>query len=92
MKTFDSTLGYPSLISLVPILRESMPDHLTIGWLKKMSRKTAEFAFQKAEEDDLVNTALLNSMLQVKTQSGSLDGAMKFHSEQFRKHKVVSLL
>jgi pentatricopeptide repeat protein len=92
MKTFNSTLGYPSLISLVPILRESMPDHLTIGWLKKMSRKTAEFAFQKAEEDDLVNTALLNSMLQVKTQSGSLDGAMKFHSEQFRKHKVVSLL
>jgi pentatricopeptide repeat protein len=91
LNTFNSTLGYPSMIKLVPILRETMPDKVTNGWLKRMNTKTAEFAFQKAEEDGLVNTGLLNSMLQVQTSSGSLDKALKFHANQYRKHRVVSI-
>eukprot|EP00980_Cylindrotheca_fusiformis_P009337 scaffold2047_cov129-Cylindrotheca_fusiformis.AAC.16 len=90
VSAFNSTLGYPSMLSLVPILRESMPDHLSLGRLKRMNMKTAEFAYTKAEQDGIVNTALLNSMLEVKAQSGSLGEALAFHSEQFSKHNAVS--
>lgn len=88
LKAFNSTLGNPSLITLVPILRETMPDRLTKGWLKRVNSKTADFAFQKAEEEGMVNTALINSMLQVKTSSASLNDALAFHSNQFKKYKV----
>ncbi|KAL3945506.1 MAG: hypothetical protein SGBAC_000405 [Bacillariaceae sp.] len=88
LKAYKSTLSYPSLLALVPILREKMPDHVSMGYLKRMNTATADFAFQKAEEDRVVNKELLNSMLLVKTNSGSLNDAIAFHSDMYRKHRV----
>ena len=90
LKAYQSTLSYPSLLTLVPILRETMPDHISLGYLRRINTATADFAFQRAEEDRAVNKELLNSMLLVKTNSGSLSDALAFHSEMYRKHRVVS--
>lgn len=89
VKAFDSTLVNPSLLSLVPILRETMPDHITSGWLKRKNSATAEFVLEQAKSNDLVNAPLLNGMLQVKTSAGSLDEAERFHEEEFNKHRMV---
>lgn len=91
-KAFESTLGYPSLLTLVPILRESLPDHLTVGYLKQINKRNADFVLQRAEEDGLVDQSLLNAMLQVKTSASSLDEAEHFHRDEFRRHNLVSSL
>jgi hypothetical protein len=91
LSAFDMTLGSPSMLTLVPILRETMPDYLTSGWLKRSNTKNAEFVLQNASGDGLVDTSLLNSMLQVKTSSSSLDEAVRFHEEEFRKHQLVRI-
>ena len=90
LRSFENTLGYPSLLTLVPILRETMPDYVSLGWLKRMNSRTAEFALQKASEDGLVDPGILNSMLQVKTNAGSIQDALEFHMEAFSKHHLVS--
>lgn len=90
-EAFSGTLSYPSMLTLVPLLRETMPDTLTSGWLKRTNTRNAEFVLEKAKEDGLVNLSLLNAMLQVKTKASALDEAEKFHSEVFREHNLVSL-
>jgi hypothetical protein len=90
LRAFESTLGYPSMLTLVPILRETMPDYVTNGWLKRQNNRNAEFALRKASEDGLVDSAILNSMLQVKANSGSIDETLDFYSEEFSKHNLVS--
>jgi pentatricopeptide repeat protein len=87
---YEETLGHPSMLKLVPILRETMPDTLSSGWLKRNNKKNADFALLKATEDGLVDSALLNSMLQVKANSGSLNEALEHHADHFAKHKLVS--
>ncbi|KAL3910110.1 MAG: hypothetical protein SGILL_007819, partial [Bacillariaceae sp.] len=83
---FDKTLGYPSMLALVPILRETMPDYVTSRWLKRVNNSNAEFALRKASEDNAVDISLLNSMLQVKANYGFIQGALDFHTDQYRKH------
>jgi len=89
LRAFESTLGYPSMLTLVPLLRETMPDRVSHGWLKRMNNKNAEFALSKAAEDGIVDAALLNSMLEVKANSGSINGTLELHSEQFAKHNLT---
>jgi hypothetical protein len=89
LKAFNSTLGDPSLITLVPILRETIPDYISSGWLKRINTRNADFVLQKASEDGLIDTPLLNTMLQVKTSGASLDEALTFYDEEYRKHKKV---
>lgn len=89
LKTFESTLGYPSILTLVPILRETLPDQLGSGRLKKLNMSNADFILQKAEEFGTIDVSVLNSMLQVKTSAGYLDEAEAFHREEFRRHNLV---
>jgi hypothetical protein len=89
-KAFENTLGYPSLLTLVPILRETLPDRLTLGYLKQMNKRNADFVLKRAEMDGLVDQSLLNAMLQVKTSASSLDEAENFHRHEFRRHNLVS--
>lgn len=89
-KTFEDTLGYPSLLSLVPLLRETLPDHITLGWLRRMNARNADFVLKKADEENLVDISMLNSMLQTKTSSSSLSEAENFHRDEFRRHNLVS--
>ena len=87
---FKSTLGSPSLLTLVPLLREKVPDYVTLTWLKAMNIQNAEYILKKASEAGIVDVHLLNSMLQVKTNSGNLEKALQFHDEEFQKHGLVS--
>jgi hypothetical protein len=86
---FETTLGYPSLLTLVPILRENMPDYITLGWLKRINNKNAQFVLERAREDDQVDVPMLNAMLEVKTRSASLDGAVAFYEDEYKKHEMV---
>ena len=87
---FKTSLGYPSLLTLVPLLRERMPDYMSSAWLKSMNTRNADFALAKAIEDEIVDIHMLNAVLQVKTSVGSLDTALEFHRDEFRKHELVS--
>lgn len=89
LNAYDQTLGHPSMLTLVPILRETMPDYLTSGWLKRNNKNNADFALQKASEEGLVDPPLLNSMLEVKANAGSINEAIEYHEEQYTKHKLV---
>jgi hypothetical protein len=87
VQAFEGTLGAPSLLALVPHLRESMPDYVTSGWLKRTNLLNAEIAMSKAVEDGLVDISLLNAMLEAKCSSGSIDEALAYHQE-FAAHGV----
>jgi hypothetical protein len=89
LRAFEQTLSYPSLLTLVPILRETMPEYITLGWLKRTNSRTAEFVLQRASDDDLVDPGILNSMLQVKANAGSLHETLQFHLEAFSNHRLV---
>lgn len=88
LRTFNYSLGDPSLLSLVPPLRETMPDYVSSGWLKRTNTSNAKFAMQKASEDGLVDTSLLNAMLEVRASSGSVDEALACHAD-FSKHRLI---
>ena len=83
VQCYQRSLGDPSILELVPIVRENMPDYITSTWLKQMATLTASFAIQKAAQKDLVNTEILNSVLELHTSSGSLERAIDFHQTEF---------
>jgi hypothetical protein len=86
INAFEKTLGYPSMLTLVPILRETMPDYVPSRWLKQNNNANAEFALRKASEDNVVDSSMLNSMLQVKANYGFIQGALDFHANEYNKH------
>jgi len=92
LRTFEKSLNYPSMLELVPILRENMPDHLTAGWLKRRNVRNAEVVLQQAEEEGVVDVPIMNGALQVKTSAGSLDQALACHEDEFEKNGLVRLL
>jgi hypothetical protein len=92
MRVFKTNLAAPSMLSLIPILRETMPDYLHVKWLKKVNRQNAEFVLEKAIENGTVNRPILDTMLQVKASTGALDGTIEFYEEQYRKQNMVSRL
>jgi hypothetical protein len=87
---FNSSLGYPSFLTLVPLLRENMPDHVSAGWLKKMNTTNADFVLERAREDGVMDVHLLNAGLEVKTNAASLDQALAFYEDKYMQHKMVS--
>ena len=85
---FAKTPGDPSLLRLVPILRETMPDYVNLAWLKHKNRRAAVTVMAKAEDEGLLDIHMLNSMLEVETSAGSLDRAVAYHEDEFaRKNK-----
>jgi hypothetical protein len=90
--TFKTSLGYPSVLELVPLLRENMPDYITATWLKAMNMRNAEFVLEKAKDDEIVDSHLLNTMLEVKASAGSIDRTIEFHRDEFQKHNLVRSL
>ncbi len=89
---FKSTLGDPSMLSLVPLLRENMPENIDLAWLREKNLQDAEVVIDKAKEDKVVDIHLLDSMLQVLAKSENLDDALAFYDEQYSLHKLVSIL
>jgi hypothetical protein len=88
IRAYDKSLSDPSILELVPIVRENMPDYVTSTWLKQMSWLTANFVIQKAAQDEVVNTEILNAVLELHTSAGSLDRAIEFHQTEFSGHNL----
>jgi len=84
-----SNLGKPSMLQLVPILRENMPDHISKVWLRQKNLLDASTVMESAEEQGVVDRHLLTSMLEVVAKSGSVDKAIAFHAEEFSKKNIV---
>lgn len=86
LAAFENSLSYPSMLNLVPVLRENMPDNVTSKWLKSRNNANAEVAWHKACDDQVVDVALANTMLQVKTSYGHIQQALDFHADSFAMH------
>jgi hypothetical protein len=80
---FKRNLGYPSLLTLTPLLRENMPERVTLEWLKRKNIQNAYFVVEKAKEDGLLDVHTMNGMLQVETSTGSIDRALACHEARF---------
>eukprot|EP00977_Amphora_coffeiformis_P007371 scaffold1595_cov171-Amphora_coffeaeformis.AAC.12 len=87
-KAFAKNLSNPSLLELVKISREIMPDYVTNTWLKQMSVLTARYVMQKAIDDGLLDVHMLNGVLQLETSLGRLDRALEFHQTEYAKHRL----
>lgn len=66
-------------------------DWFTTKSLRAANIQTARFVMNKAEEAGLVDTPMLNGMLQVYSASGSIRSALAVH-EKFDKYKLVRFL
>ena len=82
---FLSVLGTPSILRLVPILRENMPDYLASKWLKENFFQDAQIVLEKAKSDGMVDIHVLNSMLEVMTSYGDHTTAIEFHEKEYNK-------
>ena len=82
-RAFMTSLSDPSLLDLVPLVRERMPDYITATWLKQMSAMTARFVLYKAVQEDVVDTHVLNGVLELVAAAGSLDRALEFYETEF---------
>lgn len=89
ISTFRKSLADPSLLDLIPVVRERMPDYLTATWLKKMSLLTARYVVLKAEEEGLVDQHVMNSVLELETLSGSVDRALSFYETAFKENNLA---
>lgn len=91
-KEFESSLGDPSLLNLVPLLRENVPEVITMKWLREKNIQDAQFVMDKAKEDNIVDTHVMNSMLQVFAKAGKVDDVLALHNEQFTLNNIVSFI
>ena len=89
-QVFLGTLGDPSLLRLVPILRENIPSDISVSWLRRKNLQNAQNTMMKIEKDGLVDIHMLNGLLQVETHANNAKQAMLVHEEAERKYGVVS--
>jgi len=80
---FQTNLGLPSMIRLVPILRENMPEVISKAWLVQKNLRDAEVVMQKAKEERVIDLHLMNSMLQVLAKSNDVNGALEYYDSNF---------
>lgn len=87
---FKINLGTPSLIRLVPLLRENMPETIDRDWLIEKNLADAETVLNSAKDDSIVDSNLMNSMLQVYAKAGRTEDALAFYNEEYRAMEQVS--
>ena len=88
-EAFRKNLGYPSMLQLIPILRENMPERVTLEWLKRKNVQNAFFVVEKAKDAGLADVHMLNGMLQVECGTGSIDRALACHDARFKLYGLV---
>lgn len=87
-KAFENTLNSPSLLKLVPILRENVPENVNITWLRNKSIQNAQLVYEKAKQEKSVDIHVLNGMLNVLTNGVKVDAALEFYQQSFKDHKI----
>lgn len=80
---FQASLGDPSLLNLVPLLRERMPDYITGTWLKQWSALTGRYVLQQAGKEDLVDVHMINGALELEGAAGRLGRALSLYETAF---------
>lgn len=88
-EVFSMSLGNPSVLHIVPAVREVMPERISNSWLKKKNILDALAAMESAEADKSVDIHVLNAMLQVLSKSGSIDRTLMFYEKEFQAHDMV---
>jgi pentatricopeptide repeat protein len=89
---FASVLGYPSVMKLALALRENMPDSFGPQCLTRKNLANAKHLYDEALNSDIVDAHILNAMLQVYTNSGRIEPAIRFYETEFQNRKLVSSL
>lgn len=78
---FKRNLGKPSMLRLVPLLRENIPDDITRDWLLQKNIRDARTVFDKASADGVLNDHMKQSMLQVYAKGKNIKAAVDFLKE-----------
>ena len=87
---FKMNLGIPSMIRLVPLLRENMPDIIDKEWLVEKNLRDANVVMNIAKDERVIDSNLMNSMLQVYAKSSRFDEALEFYEHEFKAMNQVS--
>ena len=86
---FERVLSYPSILRLSVAVRENMPDSFSPQCLVRKNLADAKFVFSQAESEGLVDSHLLNGMLQVQTNAGRIEPALRFYETEYAKNGMV---
>jgi len=82
---YSKNLAAPSLIQLVPALRENLPENLSYTWLRDKNLKDARYAIEQAKcQAGSLDRHTLNAMLGVEVAAGKFNDALMFHNTQFK--------
>lgn len=87
-KVFQASLAEPSMLELIPLLRENIPEEPDLAWLQKKNLQNAYFVMKKAEEEGLVDMKLLNNMLEVITNANFIGRALSYHETQYKQRDL----
>jgi hypothetical protein len=86
---FERVLSYPSILRLAVAVRENMPDAFSPQCLVRKNLADAKFVFSQAASEGLVDSHLLNGMLQVQTNAGRIEPALRFYETEYAKNGVT---
>ena len=86
---FERVLSYPSILRLAVAVRENMPDAFSPQCLVRKNLADAKFVFSQASSEGLIDSHLLNGMLQVQTNSGRIEPALRFYETEYTKNGVA---
>jgi len=87
-KVFQASLAEPSMLELIPLLRENVPEDPDLAWLQTKNLQNAYFVMRKAEEEGLVDIKLLNNMLEVLTNANLIGRALSYHETQYKRRDL----
>jgi pentatricopeptide repeat protein len=89
-KVVNANLGYTSMLEMIPLMRENIPDRPPLSWLQKKNLQNAHFVMKRMEEKELLNDErALNHVLQVTASSNKLNKALAFHNTEFRRRGLT---
>lgn len=86
---FERVLSYPSILRLAVAVRENMPDAFSPQCLVRKNLADAKFVFSQAASEGLIDSHLLNGMLQVQTNAGRIEPALRFYETEYAKNGVT---
>jgi hypothetical protein len=87
---FKRNLGMPSMLRLVPLLRENMPENITRDWLIQKNIKDARIVVNKAENEGVLNDHMRQSMLQVYAQGKNPLQALDYYTNEIKVRVLTS--
>lgn len=86
---FERVLSYPSILRLAVAVRENMPDAFSPQCLVRKNLADANFVFSQAASEGIIDSHLLNGMLQVQTNAGRIEPALRFYETEYAKNGVT---